>query len=429
MFDFSRIDPIPDSRLPAVEPFASTYLNGARLPFKDGSFKQDPSFAVLVNGTGAPSKDLAQMLSRFQIERLVTAWTRQLDRWIAAGDESALNGLVSTYFAPDATVHDGTASPVSVADYLAATRALTTKHGIVARTSVCSNHTITIDPSNPSRATGEVYIDLHLNVKDLSTFNPDASNKGVPGRMWFAGRHVDNYVRGSDGIWRFAKRAMILDWARLINHDRGLAKSQADAFQAGNFLQPSQDPAVKFLPDAGRIARQPQTHAELEKLLKVQDALHTYTRGIDRADMGLVGAAYHKGAIDDHGPFKGTGEEFVAWASEGVKHYKSQHHGLTNILVDFTGEKQAKVESRVVERAYYLDKNGKDLVRWFAGRYLDVLEEREGVWRIAWVFKPPMERSFFRPLFCSPWVSFTDRVSWFSTGPSSTRWWKNRLRR
>lgn len=391
MFDWSRIDTIPPHRMPSVEPFKSAFAQGTRLPYKDGSFQKDPSFALLPLFPN-PSQTQSDMVNKYQIERLVVAWTRQLDRWIN-GDPSILNGLVDTYFAAGATVRDGTSSPVSIADYLAALRDLTKKHKVTDRTSVCSNHLISLDPANPNRAVGEHYIDLHLLVPDLSTFNPDPANAGVSGRMWFAGRYVDEYLRGPDGIWRFASRNLVVDWIRLVPHAPGLPPKASDPFTRGNFADPAQDPGVKFIPDAGLIARQPADRDEIERMMAVTDALLTYTRGIDRRDADLITAAYHKGAYDNHGPFQGTAEKFVEWAMAGQKANFGSHHGLTNVVMHFESRTKAKVESRVVDRSLFKDKKtGKEKITWFAGRYLDEVEQRDGVWRIAWVASTKTER-------------------------------------
>ncbi|KAI9023897.1 hypothetical protein DFJ74DRAFT_666540 [Hyaloraphidium curvatum] len=233
--------------------------------------------------------------------------------------------------------------------------------------------------TGPDTAVGEVYIDLHLVVPDLAAFNPAESNKGVPGRLWFAGRYADEYAKGNDGKWRFLRRTMIQDWSRMVPHKRGLAASQAGRFTPGSFSDPASDPSVGFLPTAD--IRAPEM-ADLPRLAAVQDALHTYTRGIDRRDPSLITAAYHPGAYDDHGPYKGTAEGFVKWADAGLEAIEGCHHGITGSVVVLDGEKKARAETRVVERAWY-GKDGNESVRWFVGRYLDVLEEREQGWKIA----------------------------------------------
>jgi hypothetical protein len=46
----------------------------------------------------------------------------------------------------------------------------------------------------------------------------------------------------------------------------------------------------------------------------IQDVLMTYSRGIDRLDRELLLSVYHDDAIDDHGVFVGSPEEFADWA-------------------------------------------------------------------------------------------------------------------
>ena len=69
----------------------------------------------------------------------------------------------------------------------------------------------------------------------------------------------------------------------------------------------------------------------IQNLIDRHDCLVRYCRGVDRLDRELVLSAYHPDAIDDHGAFVGTREEFVDWAF--ALHEKGQistHHRLTN---------------------------------------------------------------------------------------------------
>ena len=56
--------------------------------------------------------------------------------------------------------------------------------------------------------------------------------------------------------------------------------------------------------------------AVLRELLdrqEIHDCLMRYSRGVDRLDPDLIRSAYHDDAIDDHGMFVGTRDEFVDW--------------------------------------------------------------------------------------------------------------------
>ena len=46
----------------------------------------------------------------------------------------------------------------------------------------------------------------------------------------------------------------------------------------------------------------------------IRDCLHRYARGVDRFDRELILSAFHPDALDEHGKFVGTPDEFVDWA-------------------------------------------------------------------------------------------------------------------
>ena len=74
---------------------------------------------------------------------------------------------------------------------------------------------------------------------------------------------------------------------------------------------------------------------EIQHLIDRQailDCLTRYGRGVDRFDRELVLSAYHPDAIDDHGAFVGTREEFIRssarrpWPSQaGERKRRSLH--------------------------------------------------------------------------------------------------------
>lgn len=124
----------------------------------------------------------------------------------------------------------------------------------------------------------------------------------------------------------------------------------------------------------------------------ILDCLVRYCRGVDRLDRELVLSAYHQDAVDDHGAFVGTREEFVAWAF--ALHEKDQistQHHLTNHTCDI-------VRGVAHAETYYLfTARNVDETLWIAGgRYLDKLEQRAGEWKISnryclveWSGSPP----------------------------------------
>lgn len=126
----------------------------------------------------------------------------------------------------------------------------------------------------------------------------------------------------------------------------------------------------------------PEKLARLDQLLERQailDCLIRFSRGMDRFDRELFLSAFHPDAIIDAGEFVGGPERLYAWASDlHERGQKSTHHNLLNHSCEIDGD-MAHTET------YYLfTARNRDETNWIAGgRYLDRLERRDGVWKIA----------------------------------------------
>lgn len=115
----------------------------------------------------------------------------------------------------------------------------------------------------------------------------------------------------------------------------------------------------------------------------IRQAIYAYARGVDRADMDLLDAAFHDDATDDHGNFSGTKADALAAlkrSGENPAVTASMHH-IGNILIDLRGD-TADVESYFVAWQRR-EEDGKTWTRTRAGRYLDRFERRDGTWRVA----------------------------------------------
>jgi hypothetical protein len=135
----------------------------------------------------------------------------------------------------------------------------------------------------------------------------------------------------------------------------------------------------------------------------IENLLGLYCRAIDRLDVGLLKSVYHPDGVDDHGAIHANAHEFadrvIAMLRETCV---STLHTVTHSVIDVRGEKAAA-------ESYYLAIHtiaaGEASIGKFfgesylaaehsagrldrrheyvcAGRYLDKLEKRDGVWRI-----------------------------------------------
>ena len=128
--------------------------------------------------------------------------------------------------------------------------------------------------------------------------------------------------------------------------------------------------------------RDPEIQALLDKQA-INEVLVSYCRGADRGDADLIAAAYHTGAIEDHGgTFLGTGEEYVAMLREVFPTAPRMTHLITNIAIELEGPDKALTE------CYFLafsrrEENGEPFDHLSCCRAVDKFEKRDGKWAIA----------------------------------------------
>ena len=123
-----------------------------------------------------------------------------------------------------------------------------------------------------------------------------------------------------------------------------------------------------------------RTVTELADRQAIRDVLMAYSRGIDRLDRKLLISLYHEDAIDDHGVFVGTREEFADWA---IAMHTTTHLSHQHCIFNFTCELDGDVAHT---EAYYMfvgmNRAGTPMAM-SGGRYIDRLEKRDGRWAIA----------------------------------------------
>lgn len=124
----------------------------------------------------------------------------------------------------------------------------------------------------------------------------------------------------------------------------------------------------------------------LSKLIarsEIEDCLKRYARGVDRKDWAMVRECFHPDAIDHHGEFQGTREQFIKWVDARHADVPFSMHYLLNCLIEFLSGKHATVETYfwALQRREADAKHGTD--HEVFGRYVDQFELRDGTWRIA----------------------------------------------
>ena len=163
---------------------------------------------------------------------------------------------------------------------------------------------------------------------------------------------------------------------------------------------------------------------ELQTLLDKQacaEVMKTYCRAIDHLDEALLRSVFHPDSYHHHG-FEGPSSDptappesgdFVAYALGVLATHTHTHHQLGNILVEvepdgetayteayFTAfhRMRASDDPKAAPNAY-----DTQMDFWVGGRYLDKMEKRDGVWKIAyrtgmtdWTrIEPPASQGYF----------------------------------
>jgi hypothetical protein len=113
---------------------------------------------------------------------------------------------------------------------------------------------------------------------------------------------------------------------------------------------------------------------------EILDCIHRYSRALDRHDDELLRSVFHQDALDNHGRWVGSRDDFVQWANHECHDKLDAHmHHITTHRCEIDGS-VAHTESYVLFVHRY--KGGKT-VHVAGGRYIDRLEKRDDEWRIA----------------------------------------------
>jgi len=118
--------------------------------------------------------------------------------------------------------------------------------------------------------------------------------------------------------------------------------------------------------------------AEMVDRHEIHQVLLRYARGLDRLDNAMARSCYWDDAIEDHGHFVGTPDDFIPWADGTTLAFESTQHAVMNHFCDLQGD-EAFCET------YYhfsgVTAEGPNFMS--TGRYIDHFQKRNGEWRIA----------------------------------------------
>ncbi len=134
------------------------------------------------------------------------------------------------------------------------------------------------------------------------------------------------------------------------------------------------------MPDADPLEDLRRDVQYLKDRLAILDCISTLSRGTDRHDVDLMTKAFHRDGWDEHGTSVVQGPQFGD--SMNATHTAGSQmtmHNVTTHTCEIDGD-VAHAESYVM--GAILNPDGAT-ARLLCGRYIDRLERRDGVWRIA----------------------------------------------
>lgn len=145
-----------------------------------------------------------------------------------------------------------------------------------------------------------------------------------------------------------------------------------------------------------------QQLAELYDKQAITEVIMTYCRGIDHMDEQLIRSVFHPGSMHEHG-FKGPSSDptrpstpeapgdFVSFALGTLAGHTRTHHQLGNIFIELEGDiafteayftafhrMRPKSDPKAGPMAF-----DTEMDFWVGGRYMDLMERRDGVWKIS----------------------------------------------
>ncbi|HEX7096302.1 MAG TPA: nuclear transport factor 2 family protein [Acidimicrobiales bacterium] len=145
----------------------------------------------------------------------------------------------------------------------------------------------------------------------------------------------------------------------------------------------------------------------------IHEVVLRYCRGIDRCDREMVRDCYWPEAIDEHGSFTGTRDEYVAWVFDRMlPRYAFTTHHVMNNLVEVDGDRARSETYGISTHRAAPGHDNPDLETAF--RYVDDFERRDGEWRIA------------RRTCTLEWTRVIEPESWFDASPRHRRGMRDR---
>ena len=268
---------------------------------------------------------------------------------------------------------------------------------------------------------GNVLIDVDGPVAHAETYAiahhiTESEEPGKSTDLVMGVRYLDR-LEERRGEWKIAHREMCFEWERTTpTHDQALLRN----FKRG--LRDGSDPVLGWrqdriapdrVPDAStrpprRVSNPSPSRTELEELdarSSIQTLLLESFQSVDRRNLSKARRTYAVDAVVDHGTYRGGIDGLLAnLRVEVYSRFRITMHKVGQILIELAdGANQARAESYLVchhiETTTGTPEPGLDKTDLVIGlRSLDLLEQRDGQWRIKereirfeWIRTDPLE--------------------------------------
>lgn len=113
----------------------------------------------------------------------------------------------------------------------------------------------------------------------------------------------------------------------------------------------------------------------------IRNVLACHSRGVDRADAGLLASCYHEDGTVDYRFFAGPAGQFAEILTGAQKSQPVTLHRTAQMWIRLDGDRAAS-ESYIMAYASSSNESGAMMQRLICGRYLDRHEKRRGEWRM-----------------------------------------------
>jgi hypothetical protein len=122
----------------------------------------------------------------------------------------------------------------------------------------------------------------------------------------------------------------------------------------------------------------------LESKQAIVELRFKYCRAVDRGDLDLLKSVFHADAvIDQDRAFAGNAHQFAEFILPLLTRSYPHRHAITNLLIELDGERAFCETQYASSHRVAVDSNTVFDVE-AQGRYFDVVERRDGVWKIAY---------------------------------------------